>query len=133
MLSYLPEPSWLNGPPDPPPSCGKCPHCHAELYLNAAGDLETTQCSCGTALCCEECPRCSQCGDKVCSQCHVKFTSKGKELRVCAGCHQVYLDDVLDTDEPEIDPIEAVELPRNQHVHSALRDILNAISPGVRQ
>lgn len=128
MLSYpLPEPAWLDGPPEPSP-CGKCPHCYADLYLNNEGDLETTECSCGTALCCAECPRCSQCGDKVCSQCSATFMAAGREERVCSGCHQTYLDDLEENPEAEI-----VAQQRNAHAHPVFAAILNAFSQGVRQ
>lgn len=131
MLSYLPvpEPSWLNGPPEPSP-CGKCPHCYADLFLTNEGDLETTPCSCGTALCCEECPRCSQCGDKVCSQCSATFMAAGREERVCSGCHQTYLDDLEDGG--EIFPADVAPAP-NAHVHPLVASILDSfIRHGVR-
>jgi hypothetical protein len=119
MLSYLQylEPPWLNGPPEPNPNdySGTCPVCETEHYNGPGEGFETSVCSCGEAKCCEFCDRCSECGDRVCLQCSVKFNSKNQEILVCSGCHQAYLEDLED---------EAVK--PNAHVEPLMASILNA-------
>ncbi len=127
---YLPEPEWLAGPTEPSPRfySGTCPHCLTQHFNGPGEGLgDLTACSCGDAQCCSECDRCSQCGDHVCPQCSVDFATRSGKQLVCAGCHQVYLDDL--NDEPEV--TQPTPAGRNSHVSPVFQSLLNRISQGV--
>ncbi len=105
---YLPEPSWLTGPPEPSSRAysGTCPVCATEHYNGPAAGLgDLTACACGEAKCCSECDRCAECGDPVCPQCSVNFSVRNGKVLVCSGCHQTYLDDLSD------EPVQPVNIP----------------------
>jgi len=102
MLSYLPldEPSWLSGAPEPNSrhKSGTCRECDTTHYNGPDEVIEMSPCSCGTAMCCESCERCAECGDPVCQICSIDTSRTSRAHVVCAGCHQVYLDEIYPDD-----------------------------------
>ena len=87
-----PEPSWVNGPSRPPHHIEtECPSCGTDWSHHPEESIESTPCSCGVAACCEECPRCACCSDRVCAQCSVDISTRSKAKQICAECHKTYL------------------------------------------
>lgn len=132
MLSHLPsyEPTWLNGPEEPNPRLysGTCPNCKTEHFNGPGKGIgETRLCSCGTAMCCDSCSTCEQCGDAVCPQCSVTARFGNSHQLICSSCYEQFLEDTY-TSVADPAPVEPVA-PLNAHVHPTIAHLLNQYAP----
>ncbi len=136
-MSDSPEPSWLNGPPEPPQSSysGTCPQCNT-LHFNGRDEgFETKECSCGEVAFCEECEAapCEECGDPVCPQCSATVGTGKDELRMCSGCYIEHLKDmataVQSPEQYHSPAVHPIFLPVLEGFHQSAIAALDAASP----
>lgn len=92
----LPEPSWIDGPPEPNPHkySGTCPTCKTKHYNGEHEGFEQEPCvnfndeaPCKN-LVCECCPECDECHQRACPDCIVYTRTAGT---LCSGCFGEHL------------------------------------------